>query len=89
MVLVLDTEVSENSFKVGSDTQVVVESGCLKLVSNESLLLELPNLWLRDNCSCDDCRVSKTQEKSFILSNIAADIYPDKVSIVDLSLIHI
>lgn len=86
MVLVLDTEVSENSFKVGSDTQVVVESGCLKLVSNESLLLELPNLWLRDNCSCDDCRVSKTQEKSFILSNIAADIYPDKVSIVDDSL---
>jgi len=86
MVFVLDTEVSENSFKVGSDTQVVVESGCLKLVSNESLLLELPNLWLRDNCSCDDCRVSKTQEKSFILSNIAADIYPDKVSIVDDSL---
>ena len=86
MVLVLDTEVSENSFKVGSDTQVVVESGCLKLVSNESLLLELPNLWLRDNCSCDDCRVTKTQEKSFILSNIAADIYPDKVSIVDDSL---
>ena len=86
MVLVLDTEVSENIFKVGSDTQMVVESGCLKLVSNESLLLELPNLWLRDNCSCDDCRVSKTQEKSFILSNIAADIYPDKVSIVDDSL---
>ena len=74
MVLGLDTEVSENSFSVGCDTQVIVERCCLKLVSKELLLLELPNLWLRDNCPCDDCRVTKTQEESFILSDVTADI---------------
>ena len=45
MVLVLDTEVSENGFNVGSDTQVVVERDCLKIASNVSHF-------------CSSCRIS-------------------------------
>ena len=41
----------------------------------------LPNLWLRDNCPCDDCRVVETQEKRFILSTVDADIAPTEVSL--------
>jgi gamma-butyrobetaine dioxygenase len=41
----------------------------------------LPNLWLRDNCPCDDCRVIETQEKRFILSTVDADIAPTEVSL--------
>ena len=41
----------------------------------------LPNLWLRDNCPCDDCRVVETQEKRFILSTVDADIAPKEVSL--------
>ena len=48
--------------------------------------LELPYLWLRDNCPCDDCRVPQTQEKRFILASVAADIAPTEVAIKDQSL---
>ena len=47
---------------------------------------DLPNLWLRDNCPCDDCRVPQTQEKRFILSSVAADISPQNVLIEDAEL---
>ena len=86
MVLELQKEINKNGFNVGSDTQVVVERDCLKIASSKLLSLEVPHLWLRDNCPCDDCRVTKTQEKSFILSEVPTDIYPDHVSIVDDSL---
>ena len=79
MVLGFDEEVSATGIKPVCNAQAVVENGCVKIVSNNLLLLELPNLWLRDNCPCDDCRVTRTQEKSFILSEVARD----------LSLIHI
>ena len=39
---------------------------------------DLPNLWLRDNCCCDECRVVETQEKRFILSSVTADIAPQE-----------
>ena len=42
---------------------------------------DLPNLWLRDNCLCDDCRVTQTQEKRFMLSAVPADITPQKVTL--------
>ena len=42
---------------------------------------ELPNLWLRDNCPCDDCRVVETQEKRFILSSVDADLAPTEVGL--------
>ena len=42
---------------------------------------DLPNLWLRDNCLCDDCRVTQTQEKRFMLSAVPVDITPQKVTL--------
>ena len=42
---------------------------------------DLPNLWLRDNCLCEDCRVIQTQEKRFILSAVPVDIAPQKVTL--------
>lgn len=42
---------------------------------------DLPNLWLRDNCCCDECRVTETQEKRFVLSSVAADLAPQEVKI--------
>ena len=83
MVLGFDEEVSATGIKPVCNAQAVVENGCVKIVSNNLLLLELPNLWLRDNCPCDDCRVTKTQEKSFILSEVARDLCPDHADISD------
>ena len=55
-------------------------------VNNESVevLIEdkkfdLPFLWLRDNCQCDECRITETQEKQFLLHTVPIDISPDKV----------
>ena len=42
---------------------------------------DLPYLWLRDNCLCDDCRVTQTQEKRFMLSAVPVDISPQKVTL--------
>ena len=42
----------------------------------EKIKYELPNLWLRDNCQCDDCRVIESQEKRFILSSIDSKLMP-------------
>lgn len=36
----------------------------------------LPNLWLRDNCDCRDCRVDQTSEKKFLLTAVPADLAP-------------
>ena len=50
-------------------------------VNNESVevLIEdkkfdLPFLWLRDNCQCDECRITETQEKQFLLHTVPIDI---------------
>ena len=47
---------------------------------------ELPNLWLRDNCPCDDCRVVQTQEKRFIVSDIDVQLAPRAVSVTQNTL---
>ncbi len=36
----------------------------------------LPNLWLRDNCGCGECRIEQTGEKRFIVSDVPADLVP-------------
>ena len=36
----------------------------------------LPFLWLRDNCQCDECRITETQEKQFLLHSVPVDIAP-------------
>lgn len=38
-------------------------------------------LWLRDNCSCEECRVIQTSEKRFLISDVPADIAPLAVSL--------
>lgn len=36
----------------------------------------LPHLWLRHNCTCDECQVAQTQERRFTLDQVAADLSP-------------
>ncbi len=38
--------------------------------------IALPNLWLRDNCSCSECRIDQTTEKKFLIARVEADIQP-------------
>ena len=52
-------------------------------IKDDSILLkhgpteyDLPFLWLRDNCQCDDCRIAETQEKQFLLHSVPVDISP-------------
>ena len=47
---------------------------------------DLPFLWLRDNCQCDECRIIETQEKQFLLHTVPVDISPKSVEIKDESL---
>ena len=47
---------------------------------------ELPFLWLRDNCQCDDCRIIETEEKQFLLHTVPLDISPKSVEIKDKNL---
>ena len=39
---------------------------------------DLPFLWFRDNCQCDECRITETQEKQFLLNTVPLDIKPVK-----------
>ncbi|MEC7911243.1 MAG: TauD/TfdA family dioxygenase [Pseudomonadota bacterium] len=48
---------------------------------------DLPFLWLRDNCQCDECRIQETQEKQFLLHTVPVDISPKGVEIKDEKLI--
>ena len=47
---------------------------------------DLPFLWLRDNCQCDECRVVETQEKQFLLHKVPIDVSPRSAEIKDESL---
>ena len=44
---------------------------------------DLPFLWLRDNCQCDNCRITETQEKQFLLHTVPVDIFPKSVEVKD------
>ena len=44
---------------------------------------DLPFLWLRDNCQCDECRITETQEKQFLLHSVPVDIAPKHVEEID------
>ncbi len=48
---------------------------------------DLPFLWLRDNCQCNECRIVETQEKQFLLHTVPLDISPKSVDIKDESLL--
>ena len=57
------------------------DNASLKIIKNKKLEYELPFLWIRDNCSCNDCRIQETKEKRFMLNSIPADLKPKKISI--------
>ncbi len=46
----------------------------------------LPNLWLRDNCDCAECRVEQTGEKRFIVSDVPANLVPAELEYCNDSL---
>jgi len=50
---------------------------------------DLPFLWLRDNCQCDECRIVQTQEKQFLLHTVPVDISPKSVEVKEESLLVI
>ena len=53
------------------------------LSTNSNKQYDLPFLWLRDNCQCDKCRITETQEKQFLLHTVPVDISPKSVEIKD------
>ena len=65
-----------------------INKNSLKIYLNSKVEYELPHLWMRDNCSCEECRVFQTQEKRFMLNSVSSDLKPDNVYI-EGSNIHI
>ena len=45
---------------------------------NSNDVYDLPFLWFRDNCQCDECRIKETQEKQFLLNTVPLGIKPVK-----------
>jgi gamma-butyrobetaine dioxygenase len=82
MVLAVQNELKKNSSNISYDVHAVLENGHVQIASGTNTRFELPNLWLRDNCLCDECRNVETEEKSFILSTVSCDLTP---SMVDLT----
>ena len=64
--------------------EVKKDSVILSTSSNKQY--DLPFLWLRDNCQCDECRVVETQEKQFILHSVPIDLSPRSAEVKDESL---
>ena len=58
------------------------------IISNKKLDYELPYLWIRDNCPCNECRIEETLEKRFKLNSVPVDLKPKSVDI-DENDIHI
>jgi len=52
-------------------------------LNDDKTNLNLPFLWLRDNCQCDECRIKETQEKQFLLHSVPVDIKPKEVKEID------
>ena len=48
---------------------------------------DLPFLWLRDNCQCDECRIVETQEKQFLLHSVPVNISPKSIEVKDENLL--
>ena len=51
------------------------------IINNKKLEYELPYLWIRDNCHCNDCRIGETLEKRFMLNSVPVDLKPKSVDI--------
>jgi gamma-butyrobetaine dioxygenase len=64
---------------LSGSARVLADTVAVELLNGQQV--SLPHLWLRDNCPCDDCRVTQTQEKRFILSDVPADLAPTEAVI--------
>jgi len=65
---------------------IEVKKDSVILSTDSNKQYDLPFLWLRDNCQCDECRIIETQEKQFLLHTVPVDISPKSVEIKDQSL---
>ncbi len=63
---------------VGGSKQSSVSTGAeaLEVQWADGRVTVLPNLWLRDNCACAECRLPQTGEKIFRIGNVAVDLQP-------------
>tara|TARA_B110000971_G_scaffold138675_1_gene141815 strand:- start:383 stop:1465 length:1083 start_codon:yes stop_codon:yes gene_type:complete len=59
----------------------------LSITNERALRFELPYLWIRDNCPCNECRVQETQEKRFMLDSVPVDLKPTSVSLKQSNII--
>jgi len=62
---------------------IQIKKDSVILSTDSSKEYDLPFLWLRDNCQCDECRIIETQEKQFLLHTVPVDISPKSVEIKD------
>jgi len=83
MVLGVQHELKKNSSNISCHIHAVLENGYVQIVSGTNTRFELPNLWLRDNCLCDECRNVQTEEKLFILSTVSCDLTPSMVELTE------
>ncbi len=67
--------------KIDQLHMIEVKNDSVKISVNSNKQYELPFLWLRDNCQCDECRIIETQEKQFLLHTVPVDIFPMNVEI--------
>lgn len=47
------------------------------------------HIWLRDNCWCEQCRVTQSAERRLFTANIAADIAPIRARLDDDEALHV
>lgn len=68
-----------------ADTQstVICNSDTIHIRWGSGNHSELPHLWLRDNCGCDDCRITQTSEKKFYIASIPAEYEPSDAYVVE------
>ena len=64
------------------ETRVAIGTDSIGVRWHDGNESELPILWLRDNCDCDECRVGQTSEKRFMVSSVPADLAPADVELV-------
>ena len=65
---------------------IKIQDDSVILSTDSNKQYDLPFLWLRDNCQCDECRIIETEEKQFLLHTVPVDISPKSVEMKDQSL---
>ena len=53
----------------------------LHIYDEKEIDYDLPYLWIRDNCPCNDCRIEETQEKKFIINTVPVNLKPKKIDL--------